>query len=53
MVKGMTRLKGLSMDSKGSTGTTGSSVAYTGRGERVSGYGYGITCLSHSPSPGQ
>lgn len=29
-VKGMTKLKGLSMDSKGSTGTTGSSVACRG-----------------------
>lgn len=29
-VKGMTRLKGLSMDSIGSAGTTGSSVACVG-----------------------
>lgn len=33
-VKGMTRLKGLSMDSMGSAGTTGSSVA-CGGGEGI------------------
>lgn len=44
-VKGMTRLKGLSMDSMGSAGTTGSSVA-CGRGEEQSSAGEGMGSLA-------
>lgn len=44
-VKGMTRLKGLSMDSIGSAGTTGSSVA-CGRGEEQSLAGEGLGSLA-------